>query len=81
MILRNHQVIHNLHVMINIEEVHLLKDTCLLLSRFIIANLHSEKEFLFRGRGIIDEGDNLLRRFKKIDNKKLILTKQRIIFI
>ena len=81
MTLRSHQVIHNLQVMINIEEVHLLKDTCLLLSRFIIANLHSEKAFVFRGRGIIDEGDNLLRRVKKIDNKELILIKQCIIFI
>ena len=58
MTLRNHQGIHNLQVMINIEEVHLLKDTCLLISRFIIVNLRSEKEFVFGGRGIIDEGDN-----------------------
>ena len=63
MTLRNHQVIHNLQVMIKIEEVHLLKDTCLLISRFIIANLRSEKAFVFGGMGIIDEGDNLLRRF------------------
>ena len=58
MTLRNHQVIHNLQVMINIEKVHLLKDTCLLISRFIIANLCSEKEFVLGGRDIIDEGDN-----------------------
>ena len=44
--------------MINIEEVHLLKDTCRLISQFIIVNLRSEKEFVFGGRGIIDEGDN-----------------------
>ena len=65
MTLRNHQVIHNLQVMINIEKAHLLKDTCLLISQFIIANLRSEKAFVLGGRGIIDEGDNLLRRFKK----------------
>ena len=58
MTLRNHQVIHNLQIMINIEEMHLLKDTCLLISQFIIVNLRSEKKFVFGGRGIIDEGDN-----------------------
>ena len=58
MTLRNHQVIHNLQIMINIEEVHLLKDTCLLISRFIIVNLRSEKAFVFGGRGIIVEEDN-----------------------
>ena len=51
MTLRNHRVIHNLQIMINIEEVHLLKDTCLLISRFIIANLFSEKAFLFVEEG------------------------------
>ena len=66
MTLRNHQGIHNIQVMINIEEVHLLKDTCLLISRFIIVNLRSEKAFVFGGRGIIDEEDNLLKRFQKI---------------
>ena len=63
MTLRNHEVIHCLQIMINIEEVHLLKDTCLLISRFIIVNLRSEKAFVFGGRGIIDKGDSLLRRF------------------
>ena len=58
MTLRNHEVIHNLQIMFNIEEVHLLKDTCLLISQFIIVNLRSEKAFAFVGRGIIDEGYN-----------------------
>ena len=58
MTLRNHQVIQNLQIMINIEEVHLLKDTCHLILRFIIVNLRNEKAFVFGGMGIIGEGDN-----------------------